>query len=119
MKLVAILAVAACHQTPAVVAPPPATVPPPPPAADPHAATVDALVGVWAGKAIGTPYGDFPFALAFDRRADGAVHGHIESRPGMYLDFTFRRAGGAWVLDEEGAIPNVGTQRHTLAATGA
>jgi hypothetical protein len=96
---------AACHNTPAT---PPAT-----PAPDPHAAIVDSLVGVWTGNAIGTPFGDFPFALAFDRTPSGAVHGRLDGTPGMYLDFTFDRAK----LVEEGAIPSLGKQTHTLAAT--
>jgi len=95
------VAIAACHNAPAT----------PPP--DPHAVIVDNLVGVWTGNAIGTPFGDFPFALAFDRKPTGVVHARLDGTPGMYLDFTFDRGK----LVEEGAIPNVGTQTHTLVAT--
>jgi hypothetical protein len=111
-SLAALLVVAACHK-PAVV------VVSPPPVADPHAAAVDALVGVWFGKAVATPYGDMPFALAFDRQPDGAVHAHTDDGKGLYLDFTFHHVDAGWVLDENGAAPGVGTQAHTLAATGA
>jgi hypothetical protein len=96
----AFVAFAACHNAPAT----------PPP--DPHAVIVDHLVGVWTGDAIGTPFGDFRFALAFDRTPAGAVHARLDGTPGMYLDFTFDRDK----LVEEGAIPNVGKQTHTLAA---
>jgi hypothetical protein len=118
MKTSLLIVVAACHSSSAV-APPAAPPPPPPPAADPHAAVVDSLVGVWAGKAIGTPSGDMPFALAFERQPDGAVHAHTEQSPGTYLDFTFRRMATSWVLVEAGAIPKAGSQTHTLAATSA
>jgi hypothetical protein len=82
------------------------------PPRDPHLTIVDNLVGVWTGNAIGTPFGDFPFALAFDRKPPGVVHARLDGTPGMYLDFTF----GDNALVEEGAIPNVGTQTHTLVA---
>lgn len=96
---------AACHS---------ATPTPP----DPHAQIVDHLVGTWAGQAKGTPFGDFTFRLAFARRSDGAVHARLDGGGGMYLDFTFRHATAGWMLVEEGAIPSVGTQTHTLAPAG-
>jgi hypothetical protein len=82
---------------------------------DPHATTIANLVGTWQGVAEGTPYGNFPLRLAFDRRRDGSVHTHLNGGPGMYLDFVFHLQGGRWLLTEEGAVPGVGVQRHTLA----
>jgi hypothetical protein len=95
----------------------PATTPSPTsaPAGDPHATAVDNLVGVWQGRAIGTPFGDFPFAIAFDREPTGDVHGRLEVGPDMYLDFRFHRDAGRWLLLESGALPDVGTQSGTLA----
>src|ERR1043165_3522854 len=74
-------------------APPPRVVTP-----DVHAAAVGDLVGVWRGTAHGTPFGDFPFAITFDREPTGDVHGHFQARPGMYLDFRFHRDQSRWVL---------------------
>ena len=101
----------ACH------APSQSSAPPPP--ADAHATTVASLVGTWQGMAEGTPYGSFPLRLAFDRRPDGSVHTHLNGGPGMYLDFVFHQQAGRWLLTEEGAVPGVGTQRHTLAPVAA
>jgi hypothetical protein len=92
-----------------------AALPPPVVTRDVHAAAVDDLVGVWRGTAVGTPFGDFPFAITFDREPTGDVHGRLQARPGMYLDFRFHRDQSRWVLIEEGAIPDVGTQSGTLA----
>src|SRR5215510_9514635 len=83
--------------------------PPPPPAApvaiaDPHADAVAGLVGAWQGKVLGTPLGDFPFAIAFAREASGDIHGRAENGPGMYLDFRFHQLGPTWTLTEEGAL---------------
>jgi hypothetical protein len=72
------------------------------------------MVGVWLGTAVDSPMGDFPVAFAFDRDAAGDVHARLDDGRGMYLDFRFHRAGGAWQLIEEGSIPGVGVQRHTL-----
>jgi hypothetical protein len=80
-----------------------------------HDRAIAELVGVWAGSAMRTPFGDFPFAIAFDREASGDVHGRLDDGRGMYLDFRFRRDGGRWMLVEEGAIPGAGTQGKTLA----
>jgi hypothetical protein len=88
---------------------------PAPAAADPHGRAVDGLVGVWAGNAVGTPMGDFPFAVAFDREADGDVRGRLDDGRGMYLDFRFHRDGARWLLMEEGQIPSIGKQARTLA----
>src|SRR5262245_3271201 len=92
-----------------------AAAPAPAAAADAHATTVANLIGVWQGKALGTPFGDFPFAIAFDREPSGAVHGRLDGGPGMYLDFRFHRDGARWLLTEAGALPDVGTQTHTLS----
>jgi hypothetical protein len=108
--------VAACAGSPPQRASAP--IAPPAPAAaklDAHAAAVAGLVGVWQGNAIGTPMGDFPFAIAFDRDPSGAVHGRLDGAPGMYLEFRFHLDQARWVLDETGAIPNVGTQSDSLA----
>ena len=88
---------------PVAAAPPPRVVP-----RDAHAVAVDDLVGVWRGTALGTPFGDFPFAITFDREPTGDVHGRLAGRPGMYLDFRFHRDRSRWVLIEEGAIPELG-----------
>jgi hypothetical protein len=99
--------VTACAGTPKPVAGP-----------TPHDHAVEALVGSWAGHARGTPFGDFPMAIAFDR--DGAgVHGRLDNGQGMYLDFRFQREAGRWLLVEEGAIPGAGTQHSTLAPVAA
>jgi len=95
---------------PVAAAPPPRVVP-----RDAHAVAVDDLVGVWRGTALGTPFGDFPFAITFDREPTGDVHGRLDGRPGMYLDFRFHRDRSRWVLIEEGAIPELGKQSGTLA----
>jgi hypothetical protein len=95
---------------PVAAAPPPRVVP-----RDVHAVAVDDLVGVWRGTALGTPFGDFPFAITFDREPTGDVHGRLAGRPGMYLDFRFHRDRSRWVLIEEGAIPELGKQSGTLA----
>jgi hypothetical protein len=103
MKHVILLAfLAACH----------ASRPTTPP--DPHETIVTNLVGVWSGAAEATPYGGFRMALDFDRRPDGSVHTRFDGGSGMYLDFVFHRRNGSWVLTEEGVIPNVGVQKHTL-----
>jgi hypothetical protein len=81
----------------------------------PHAAVVARLVGVWVGMAEGTPLGDIRFPLAFDREPDGSVHARTDDGKGMYLDFRFVERGGAWLLVEEGEIPSVGKQTHTLS----
>ena len=85
----------------------------------PGAATVAQITGVWAGRAEGTPFGDFPFALAFEREGDGSIHARTDDGKGMYLDFRFVERAGAWVLVEVGQIPQLGKQTHTLAATDA
>jgi hypothetical protein len=104
LALLALLAsITACHETP-VAAPSPAHV-------DPRVATVDALVGKWRGKAEGTPLGDFPIGLTFARDSDRSVHARLDDGHGMYLDFRFMPDGK---LFEEGAIPSVGKQAHTL-----
>src|SRR5262245_44368215 len=100
---------------PVATAPPPPPPPPPVVTRDVHAAAVDDLVGVWRGNAHGTPFGDFPFAITFDREPTGDVHGRLQARPGLYLDFRFHRDQSRWVLIEEGAIPHVGPQSDTLA----
>src|SRR5215212_3795067 len=105
---------------PEAASPPAAAVNATPPAAapaslaNPHGRAVADLVGVWAGDAIGTPRGDFPFAIAFDREAGGDVHGRIDDGRGMYLDFRFHRDGARWLLVEEGEIPGAGRQARTL-----
>jgi len=100
---------AGCH-----AAPPAAAVRP-----DPRAALVASLAGVWKGRAEGTPFGDFPMALDFARRPDGALHARLASGPDFFLDFTFHRRDGAWLLTEQGALPKVGVQQHTLAPSRA
>ena len=102
-RALVVIVIAACSNPPA---------PAPPVPVDPHVATIDHLVGVWAGQAIGTPFGDFRFGIAFDRKPAGSVHGRLDGAPGMYLDFTFARGA----LVETGAIPSLGVQTHTLAA---
>lgn len=82
---------------------------------DVHATAVDDLVGVWRGTALGTPFGDFPFSIAFDREPTGDIHGRLEARPDMYLDFRFHRDQARWVLIEAGALPDLGKQTETLA----
>jgi len=115
--LVAAVVACSCSSPPrGPVAPAPAVAPAAAPVAaiDPHATTVDHLAGVWVGKAIGTPYGDFPMAIEFAPVAGGAVHGHLEAAPGNYLDFTFDHDK----LVEEGAVPSLGVQTHTLRPAG-
>jgi len=85
----------------------------------PGAATVAHITGTWVGMAEGTPLGDMPFALAFARDADGSVHARADDGKGMYLDFRFVQRPGTWVLVEEGAIPSIGVQTHTLTPDGA
>jgi len=97
------------------VAATPAASRPAPPPPDAHDTAVADLVGVWQGKALGTPFGDFPFAITFDREPTGDVHGRLQGKPGMYLDFRFHREPTRWVLIEEGAIPEIGKQNETLA----
>lgn len=87
-------------------------------AADRHAAIVAELVGTWSGTAEGTPFGDFPIALAFERRGDGSVQARLDAGDGMYLQFAFRPHGRAWELAEDGALPGVGVQSHRLLPTG-
>jgi hypothetical protein len=106
-------AVVACHPS-SSGAPAPST-PAPKPAAAARTSVIDRLVGVWAGTAEGTPFGDIPFALAFDRDADGSIHARTDDGKGTYLDFRFIERDGKWLLVEEGAIPRLGTQTHTLA----
>ena len=61
-----------------------------------------------------SPIGPFPFAIDFAREpATGDVHGRAE-RDGMFLDFRFHKAGPKWLLVEDGEIPGVGRQTHTL-----
>lgn len=108
MKHLMLLALAACHT---------ASRPPTPP--DPHEAIVTDLVGVWSGDAEGTPFGDFKLALDFTRLPDGSVHSRLDAGPGMYLDFVFHKAAGGWLLTEEGAIPKLGVQKHTLGPAPA
>ena len=84
----------------------------------PHDRAVAGLVGSWAGHARGTPFGDFPMAIAFDRDGTG-IHGRLDNGHGMYLDFRFQREGGRWLLVEEGAIPGAGAQHSTLAPVAA
>jgi hypothetical protein len=79
---------------------------------------VSGLVGAWQGRAEGTPMGDFPMALRFAAEPDGAVHARLDGEGGMYLDFRFHRAGTTWLLTEQGAIPKLGVQSHTLMPTG-
>jgi hypothetical protein len=105
----ALLACQPSPQPPAVSAP--AAKPARP---SPHAAAVAELVGVWLGMAEGTPFGDIRFALAFDRDPDGSVHARTDDGKGMYLDFRFVERDGAWLLVEEGQIPSLGKQTHTL-----
>jgi hypothetical protein len=87
-------------------------------APDPHAQAVSQLVGRWEGKALGTPFGDFPFAIAFDREPGGDVHGRLDGGGGMYLDFRFHREAGAWRLIQSGQIPGVGARTSTLLPVG-
>src|SRR5689334_2138268 len=75
-------------------------------AADPHADAVDHIVGAWQGQVLGTPMGDFPFAIAFDREPTGDIHGRADNGGGMYLDFRFHKVGPMWTLIEEGALPD-------------
>ena len=128
--VIAVAFLTACHATPASPAAPAAPASQLPPAAaaaalpasppDPNETLVASLVGVWAGAAEGTPYGNFPIAFEFVRQPDGSVHTHLENESGMSLDFLFHRPGGAWILTEEGVIPQVGVQKHTLTpAPGA
>jgi hypothetical protein len=78
-----------------------------------HAAAVDNLVGIWMGEALDTPFGDFGFAITFDREPGGDVHGRLQQNPKTYLDFRFQRRGDAWVLVEEGSLTGE-VQTHTL-----
>lgn len=102
------IATAACAE--------PAAPPTAPPSAHQRAATD--LVGRWRGQATETPFGPFPFEIEFAREADDAVHGRLDNGQGMYLDFRFHRDRTGWALTEEGAIPNVGVQKHTLIPAG-
>lgn len=106
-----LLATSACHETPAPAAP---TQTAAAPAQSQHDAAVERMVGVWLGTAVDSPMGDFPVAFAFDRDPAGDIHARLDDGKGMYLDFRFHRAGGVWQLIEEGSIPGVGVQRHTL-----
>ena len=115
MKSIFLLAViAACSAEPAPAHP----VAP----ADPHEAIVTRLVGVWSGTAEGTPYGDFPMGLAFERRADGSVHARLDGQPGQYLGFVFHHRDGAWVLTEEGvtfpALPSTRRRADAMSRQG-
>jgi hypothetical protein len=87
---------------------------PPAPRPSPHEDAVAHLVGVWLGDTAHSPFGPFPLALAFDRGADGAVHSRLVGHGGMYVDFRFHRDGDTWLLTEEGYLPDLGTQTHTL-----
>jgi hypothetical protein len=89
------------------------------PAPASHERAVEALVGVWAGKAIGTPMGELPLAIAFDREAGGDVHGRVDDGRGRYLDFRFHRDGARWLLLEEGQLPGVGRQALTMVPVPA
>src|SRR5689334_11372724 len=113
LAVVTAAVVTACAGTPAKT-PAPTTPAGPVAVADPHATAVDGLVGAWQGQVLGTPLGDFPFAIAFEREASGDVHGRADNGGGMYLDFRFHKLGPTWTLTEEGALPDVGTQTHTL-----
>lgn len=113
MHKLLLVSLVACGSTPSA---PPASKPAPAaPVAKLHDATVDAVVGVWLGKAEDTPFGDFPMALAFQPDPDGSIHARLDDGKGMYIDFRFTRRDGAWYLHEEGAIPGAGKQSHTLA----
>jgi hypothetical protein len=118
MKHLMLLALfVACHTpSPAEHYPEAPVAPPPVAPADPHEGLVTSLVGVWSGTAEGTPLGDFRFALDFVRQPDGSVHTRLNNGPDMYLDFLFHKRDGAWLLTEEGAIPQLGVQKHTLVA---
>ena len=80
---------------------------------DAHAEVVARLPGAWVGVA-DSPVGEIPFAVAFERTADGAIHGRAEQSPDMYLDFRFHADGERWLFTEEGAFPGLAVQRYTL-----
>jgi len=79
-----------------------------------HSTAIASLPGVWAGRATRSPLGAFPVALASERAGDGSVHARMEFKGGAYLDLRFHRQGDAWLLTEEGYLPSLGTQSHTL-----
>lgn len=88
------------------------SVPTQPAARDAHGETVATLPGHWRGQAVGTPFGDFPFEIVFERQPDGDVHGRLAADDN-YLDFRFHKVGASWQLLEEGKLGPV-AQRHTL-----
>ncbi|MFN0252294.1 MAG: hypothetical protein ACKV2T_35795 [Kofleriaceae bacterium] len=117
LVLLGFLLVTGCQTAaaPAVtsVASPARATPPPVATTSVHAATAENLVGVWMGDALGTPFGDFRFAMVFDREPGGDIHARIQQSPTMYLDFRFQRRGDTWVLVEEGSLTGE-PQTHTL-----
>ena len=74
--------------------------------------------GTWVARESDTPLGPIPFAFEFRREQDGSVHAHAGDDK-KYVDLRFRRdpATQAVVLDEEGALPGVGTVGMTLTPT--
>lgn len=87
-------------------------------------AFVDRLIGGWLGAGSG-PFGEMPFAVVFERQADGSARAWADDGKGTQIDLWLQRGelGGkrGWLLRESATLPNVGTQTYTLviAAGGA
>ncbi|HLL25245.1 MAG TPA: hypothetical protein VK427_24085, partial [Kofleriaceae bacterium] len=105
MRTAAVLCLAACASASS----------PAPARPSAHADVVANLIGNWVGTA-DSPMGAFPFAIAFSREG-GDVHGRFGNSE-QYLDFRFHQQDGQWLLTEEGKLPGVGVQKHTLKPAG-
>jgi hypothetical protein len=76
---------------------------------------VASLEGGWSGQATLTPVGPMPFALVFDRLADGSLHARTASDSATWIDLRFTKSeSGAWTLVESAAMAGIGEQTHPL-----
>jgi hypothetical protein len=77
--------------------------------------------GAWAGNDNTTPLGPMPFALVFDREADGSLHAHSALSQATWVDLRFHQddhdRSGGWRLTESAAMEGLGEQSYTLAPT--
>jgi hypothetical protein len=73
------------------------------------------LEGGWEGNDNLTPFGKMPFAMLFERQADGSLHSRSSLNSETYIDVRFSKDNaGRWILHEEAAMEDMGSQEYSL-----
>ncbi len=78
-------------------------------------AWVASLEGGWTGEDNQTPLGRIPFAMLFEKQADGSYLNHSAANRETFIRMRFvEDEDGRWLLEESGGMEGVGVRGSTL-----